>query len=522
MEDLRRLSARPRLRLRSRHIRQGLAWLVFAGTLGPACRGAAPGQTETAADASDLVDAKGVDTDVLAQVDQGTSGVGLACALTAVELLGSDQYPGPHTPPLCTADDCWMVAGSLPPSSSDADLMMYFDYSQFLMVYRWHMAKNTLESWTVQPAIMGVSGYRPAAAAVVGDDLLVTGGDATNPTSPLNKFSSFTCTLDLPAVATCTQSANPTNPSLFVQTAGGQLVVASSHFIAATPTSLSVLTLAAGQVENGALALAPPNEIEWGVHDFVSSALPVGEDLVVASSDRGWCGRVTLAGKVVWQYLDPPPGSAAKMTNSYHAIVAADTTRVLLSRKRWNGSDYSNDMLALSSVSGQILWQRPLGVGTTVNGRGRPVGGSWYQRWPSVFANDSMLGHTLEWLDLNTGRTVGIRAGLVEPTGTVIRTLGPGPTPLTTAYIGVHKPSAANPVKTEEGVNIAGLADTWGNTTCESSGNCWQKTYADCADSNPCTSDLCDAAHGGCYHVPLPDGITCSDSGGHCAAGTCK
>ncbi len=66
------------------------------------------------------------------------------------------------------------------------------------------------------------------------------------------------------------------------------------------------------------------------------------------------------------------------------------------------------------------------------------------------------------------------------------------------------------------------LTDWWYNPTCETSGPCWQKTYADCSDQDPCTSDLCDAGHNGCFHVPLPDGITCSAAGGHCQAGACK
>ncbi len=65
-----------------------------------------------------------------------------------------------------------------------------------------------------------------------------------------------------------------------------------------------------------------------------------------------------------------------------------------------------------------------------------------------------------------------------------------------------------------------GLADLWGNATCETSGPCWQKTYADCADPNPCTSDLCDAAHSGCFHEPLPDGVECGQ-GKVCKAGIC-
>lgn len=66
------------------------------------------------------------------------------------------------------------------------------------------------------------------------------------------------------------------------------------------------------------------------------------------------------------------------------------------------------------------------------------------------------------------------------------------------------------------------LTDAWHHDSCATSGPCWNKSYADCSDNDRCTSDLCDAAHGGCYHVPLPDGISCSDAGGHCKSGSCE
>lgn len=63
-------------------------------------------------------------------------------------------------------------------------------------------------------------------------------------------------------------------------------------------------------------------------------------------------------------------------------------------------------------------------------------------------------------------------------------------------------------------------ADEFGNRGCAESGPCWGRPVADCADTNPCTSDLCDAAHGGCYNPPLPDGTSCG-AAKFCKAGTC-
>lgn len=63
-------------------------------------------------------------------------------------------------------------------------------------------------------------------------------------------------------------------------------------------------------------------------------------------------------------------------------------------------------------------------------------------------------------------------------------------------------------------------ADEFGSRGCAESGPCWGRAVADCADSNPCTSDLCDAAHGGCYNPPLPDGTSCG-AAKFCKASTC-
>ena len=64
--------------------------------------------------------------------------------------------------------------------------------------------------------------------------------------------------------------------------------------------------------------------------------------------------------------------------------------------------------------------------------------------------------------------------------------------------------------------------DAWGNASCAQSGLCFDRGWSECLDTNPCTADLCDGAHNGCYHVQLPDGATCADSGAHCLNGTCK
>ncbi len=62
--------------------------------------------------------------------------------------------------------------------------------------------------------------------------------------------------------------------------------------------------------------------------------------------------------------------------------------------------------------------------------------------------------------------------------------------------------------------------DPWGNTSCATSGICSGYTN-ECDDSNPCTADLCDAAHSGCWHSNLPDTSPCSSGDACLVAQTC-
>ena len=62
--------------------------------------------------------------------------------------------------------------------------------------------------------------------------------------------------------------------------------------------------------------------------------------------------------------------------------------------------------------------------------------------------------------------------------------------------------------------------DAFGHTTCAESGVCLPLALTACDDANPCTADLCDAVHAGCWHTNLPDETTCGTDS-ICAAGVC-
>ena len=61
--------------------------------------------------------------------------------------------------------------------------------------------------------------------------------------------------------------------------------------------------------------------------------------------------------------------------------------------------------------------------------------------------------------------------------------------------------------------------DDWGHASAPEAGVCATLTFDDCADTNPCTNDLCDPKLG-CTHPNLPDGAACSTNG-TCKAGAC-
>lgn len=68
--------------------------------------------------------------------------------------------------------------------------------------------------------------------------------------------------------------------------------------------------------------------------------------------------------------------------------------------------------------------------------------------------------------------------------------------------------------------------DFYGNSTCVTSGICEQNDWNTCDDLQPCTADLCDASHSGCWHASLTeqsacnDGLFCTVSDG-CKGGSC-
>ncbi|MBI5610859.1 MAG: hypothetical protein HY902_18415 [Deltaproteobacteria bacterium] len=75
--------------------------------------------------------------------------------------------------------------------------------------------------------------------------------------------------------------------------------------------------------------------------------------------------------------------------------------------------------------------------------------------------------------------------------------------------------SQLDPKKPQTVTGLVARTDAWGHANCALAGVCAAKTIADCANSNPCTDDLCDGLQG-C--VALHNALPCSD-GDACTGG---
>lgn len=76
-------------------------------------------------------------------------------------------------------------------------------------------------------------------------------------------------------------------------------------------------------------------------------------------------------------------------------------------------------------------------------------------------------------------------------------------------------------IQTEAHFSVVARINEFGDMVSDPPSTCDKLSLGYCADTNPCTNDLCDGDHGGCFHVPLPDGLTCSSAGGKCSGGAC-
>jgi hypothetical protein len=193
--------------------------------------------------------------------------------------------------------------------------------------------------------------------------------------------------------------------------------------------------------------------------------------------------------ELVWTH---PLGDGAAAVRAVD-LVATDDGGLLVGARHTVGSAAPEWLLWRLSGDGNLLWQRIFGVST---GSFRALagaldGGATLTGEGEGSANGSILVHvdaagTVQWQRQFPG-VVGNRISvLVQATGGGYLAAGfivvPG-TQGTDTWI----------VRT----------DNWGNSSCETSGTCWQKAALGCDDGNACTADSCTS--GVCSQQSIPN-----------------
>jgi len=214
-----------------------------------------------------------------------------------------------------------------------------------------------------------------------------------------------------------------------------------------------------------------------------------------------WLVRVDALGSKVWEHVYADASDSYRM-----AALPGEAGFALI------GSSQTTKIWALrTSPTGDVIWQRTL--------EGQGAHGLIALADGSVVIGAKFAG----------GDSGGIRLAHLDPAGNLLWSVDyASPTMLAaTPWDLAHTPAGnlalAGWASQGGGIQKAFLmrTDPWGNATCATSGPCAALAATACSDANPCTTDLCDAAHNGCYHTPLADGSPCGGTKA-CAAGVCK
>ena len=485
-----------------------MATLGLLATLACGGGGAAPKVAEVAGGDADV--AAGQDADALATDTTATGNDIAVCPLRHVTIPGVVVQSG--APPNCDAAECRLAFAGTSPDQGGGP------YGSGLIVGRWNYVGDKLNLGALSlPAPWGKALLAPRFLT----DVLP--GFVTGTFECASGLCDFRCAIE-PSMSGSCLAAPDQHSAKTVELDESTVVSVGLLADGATATagspSLSVVKLSASA---GLPVATATGSTPWSL-GAPNSAVACGADLLVSAPAPCTIVRMTTGAKVAWTtqlgpYLEQLSGGP--MFCAVAAVDKACSRLVVFAWPEPTQSGLPPDMaqfdVGLDVSTGQVAWSAASTVSPSQWYYGGSVAdASRYVQWRGS-VSPAAPAFRLEWRELASGRLIGLRADLADPLDTGAWQVTAVAGKPWVAWFGSTAPSADGSQQP-----ILGLADTWGNTTCETSGTCWQKAYADCTDSNPCTSDLCDAAHNGCYHVPLPDGITCSDAGGQCAAGVCK
>ncbi len=280
-------------------------------------------------------------------------------------------------------------------------------------------------------------------------------------------------------------------------------------------------------------------------------------DRVEKAGARGYVARLSASGQLIWSWLDDSLSPPLR-----DAVVNADGSLLIVGSAYAPGDKTKRlpRVLRLDATGKKTLdtIQDTFGDATLTAVAARPAGG-----YAAVGTRIDGGKSRLWWTRLNEGGVVtrersgalgispsGIHAaapgwyltGAASPTGNDIgfwlaRTDDVGNVRWEQAPPSGGLSAGAALVAWKGGVWAAGSAragnqqgayvvraDGWGHATCGESGVCAGKTWQDCDDGAPCTTDTC-AAQSGCEHAKnsgwaCEDGAACSVSSS-CVVGSC-
>jgi len=218
-----------------------------------------------------------------------------------------------------------------------------------------------------------------------------------------------------------------------------------------------------------------------------------------AAGYDGWLIRTDASGGQLWAKRFGGNGN-----EGFNAIVAlADGFAMAGGTTSYGASD--DFWLVRTDLNGNLLWDRHY------HNTGSEMANSL-----TVAANGFVLA----------GKTQAVGSTFSSPW--LVRTDATGQRLTSQEFAGSTGYNNANRVLAlDDGLLIGGIyadaslgaqarlirTDLFGNISCTDSGTCAAKSVADCDDQNPCTADVCDASHGGCWHSALNLGEGCPGVG---------
>ena len=255
-----------------------------------------------------------------------------------------------------------------------------------------------------------------------------------------------------------------------------------------------------------------------------------------------WLVRTDAAGKALWQRTF---GGSGK--DEATALDEAQNGLVVAGRTNSKGAGLDDIWLVRTDGAGNKLWDqtyggagtdRAIGVISVADGyaiagftTSKGAGGLDYWLIRSDSSGKVLWDHTFGTIQSEQPLSLSaLPDGYLLGGSLVVRTDSQGVL-VWSSTITQTFPNIAGAVAVVDGFAHAGRTwddkawivrtDLFGNETCASSGPCAAFKDSACSDANPCTTDSCDAAHGGCWHAPLPGGTPCG-AGKLCAVGVCK